>query len=136
LYKPVTLGVATTLVSTNRFADPGDTFYQSYNRLGSHRYLRIDLSAGGGLSIRVQGPVGSDPDFVLYKRGVDQCPSGGASLCWGQDNSVNDGLEVASFTGLAAGTYVLDVYECSYLGELCRTPVFGTDTTFSVTVTQ
>jgi hypothetical protein len=29
------------------------------------------------------------------------------------------------------------VAECSYLGELCRTPVFGTgDTTFSVTVTQ
>jgi len=135
LYKPVTLGVATTVVSTNRFADPGDTFYQSYNRLGSHRYLRINLPSGGGLSITVQGPVGSDPDFVLYKRGVDQCPGGGA--CWGQDDSVGDGLEVASYTGLTAGDYVLDVAECSYLGELCRTPVFGTgDTTFSVTVTQ
>jgi len=135
VYKPVTLGVATTVVSTNRFADPDYPFYQSYNRLGSHRYLRIDLSTGGGLTIQVQGPVGSDPDFVLYKKGADQCPSGGA--CWGQDDSVSNGLEVASFSGLAAGTYVLDVYECSYLGELCRTPVFGTgDTTFSVTVNQ
>jgi hypothetical protein len=134
LYRSVTLGAAMSVTSTNRFADAGDTFYQSYNRLGSRRYLRIDLPSGGGLHISAQGPVGSDPDFILYKRGVDQCPDIGP--CWGQDDSVSDGLEVATFSGLAAGTYVLDLYECSYLGELCRTPVFGTDTTFSVTVTQ
>jgi hypothetical protein len=65
---------------------------------------------------------------------VDQCPTGGA--CSGQDDSVDSGLEEASFSNLAAGTYVLEVAECSYLGELCRTPVFGTETTFAVTVTQ
>jgi hypothetical protein len=134
VYKPVTLGVPVDVVSTNRFANPDDSFYQSYNRLGSRRYLRIDLPSGGGLRVAVQGPVGSDPDFILWKRGVDQCPTGGA--CSGQDDSVDSGLEEASFSNLAAGTYVLEVAECSYLGELCRTPVFGTETTFAVTVTQ
>jgi hypothetical protein len=135
VYVPVNFGSAVPVTSTNRYADPGDTFYQSYNRLGSHRYFRIDLPSGGGLRIRAQGPVGSDPDLILYRQGVDQCRTLGAA-CWGQDDSTLDGLEDASFSGLGMGTYVLDVAECSYLGEQCRTPVFGTNTVFTVTVTQ
>jgi hypothetical protein len=135
VYVPVNFGSPVPVTSTNRYADPGDTYYQSYNRLGSHRYLRIDLPSGGGLRVTAQGPAGSDPDFILYRQGVDQCQTAGAA-CWGQDDSAGNGLEEATFSGLAAGTYVLDVAECSYLGELCRPSVFGTSTVFTVTVTQ
>jgi len=142
VFVPVTLGVPVQAVSTNRFADLGDTFYQSYNRLGARRYFKIDLPAGGGLRIAAQGPAadpltgaGSDPDFFLYRDGVDQCTNY-ASGCSGIDDSVGSGLEEASFFGLAAGTYVLEVAECSYLGSFCRTPVFGTTTVITVTVTQ
>jgi hypothetical protein len=136
VFEPVTFGVPVSTVSTIQFADPGDTFYQAYNRLGGRRYLRIDLPSGGFLRIRAQGPVGSDPDFSLYRNAVDQCPSGGA--CSGFDFSTSDGLEEATYSGLAAGTYVLDVAECSNLGEV----VCGADSTargdtpIVVTVTQ
>ena len=40
------------------------------------------------------------------------------------------------YSGLPAGTYVLDVAECSYLGSFCREPVFGTNTNITITVTQ
>lgn len=135
VYVLATLGVPVPVISTNRFADAGDTLFQSYNRLGARRYLRIDLPApGGGLRIAAQGPVGSDPDIVLYRDGVDQC-SNYSSACSGIDDSTGNGLEEASFFNLPSGTYVLEVAECSYLGSSCRTPVFGTSTSFTVTVT-
>jgi hypothetical protein len=141
VFVPITtLGAPVQVVSTNRFADLGDTFYQSYNRLGARRYLTFSF-AGGGLRITAQGPAadpftgaGSDPDFFLYRDGVDQCTNY-ASACSGIEDSVGSGLEEASFFGLPAGTYVLEVAECSYLGEFCRTPVFGTNTAITVTVT-
>ena len=132
VFVPVTLGTPVTVRSTNRYTE-GDGFFESYNRLGARRYLRIDLPTSGGLTITVQGPVGSDPDFYLYRDGLDQCT--GAS-CIGYDDSAMTGREEAVFGTLAAGTYVLELAECSYLGELCRMPVFGTDTDFTVTVTQ
>ena len=134
VYVPVTFGVPRTVVSINRFAESGDSFYQSYNRLGGRRYLRIDLPAGGGLRITAQGPAGSDPDFALFRRGADQCPSGGG--CSGFDDSVGSGLEEATFTGLGAGTYVLEVAECSNLGEICRPGPARGDTAIDVTVVQ
>lgn len=132
VFVPVTLGTPLTVVSTNRYA--WEEFFQSYNLLGARRYLRVDLPAGGNLHVTVQGQVGSDPDFSLYRNGVDQCVSGGA--CIGFDDSVDTGREDASYTGLPSGTYVLELYECSYLGQLCREPVFGDDMLFTVTVTQ
>jgi hypothetical protein len=140
VYRVPQFGVAQSIVSVNTFADDGDTFFQSYNRLGSRRYLRIDLPAGGGLSIRADGPTGSDPDMVLYQRGRPLCQLPGQA-CFGQDDSVANGDEEMVFTGLAAGTYVLEVAECSYLGEFCRTPVFvntngDEEAVILVTVTQ
>ena len=134
VFVPVTFGVPVTITSTSRFADPEDDVYQAYNRLGSHRFLKIDLPTGGGLRISAQGPPGSDPDFQLLKDGIDQC--GGAPACSGFDDSIANGLEEAVYSGLPAGTYVLDVAECSYLGSSCREPVFGTNTNITITVTQ
>jgi len=134
VYHSVNFGVPFNITSINNFADAGDTFYRSYNRQGARRYLRIVLPAAGGLTVTAQGPVGADPDFFLYRAGVDQCPSGGA--CDGTADSVSDGREDATFANLPAGTYTLEVFECSNLGESCRPgPPLG-DTVIQMTVTQ
>lgn len=118
VFRTLVPGVPVTVVSTDRYSD-GDAFFASYNRLGGRRYFRIDLPDGGNLNLSAQGPVGSDPDFLLYRQGVLQCANF-AAACSGLDDSVADGLETASYTGLAPGTYLLEVAECSNLGELCR----------------
>lgn len=136
VYWPVSFGVRTSVVSTDLFADVGEDFYVAYNRLGGRRYLRIDLpEPGGGLRITAEGPtVDSDPDFYLYRAGVDQCPNGGA--CSGYDDSVGTGVEEATFVGLAAGTYVLEVSECSNLGQICSLASPLGPTSIDVVVTR
>lgn len=132
VFRTLIPGVPVTVVSTDRYSD-GDSFFASYNRLGGRRYFRIDLPNGGNLELSAQGPVGSDPDFLLYRQGVQQCANF-ASSCSGLDDSVVDGLETASYGGLAPGTYLLEVAECSNLGEPCRPgPPLG-DTLITVTM--
>jgi hypothetical protein len=139
LYRMVEFGQPVNVISTNAFRD-SDAFWASWNRLGGRRYLRIDLPNGGGLRIVAQGPGPasldgpSDPDFVLLRRGLDQCPAGGA--CSGEDDSISNGREEATFSNLPAGTYVLEVAECSNLGQLCRADAPRGDTPITVTVTQ
>jgi len=134
VYRSVSFGVPQTVVSTARFAEPRFPDLAGYNRLGARRYLRIDLPTGGGLAISAQGAIGTDPDFILYRDGRDQCALGGA--CDGQGDSTATGLEQASYSGLAAGTYVLEVYDCSNIGSACReTPAPG-ERSITVTVTQ
>jgi hypothetical protein len=108
VYRVPQFGVAQSIVSVNTFADDGDTLFQSYNRLGSRRYMKIALDVAGGLSVRAVGPSNSDPDLVLYRKGE----------VVGISESAVDGLEEATFPGLNPGTYILEVAECSYLGEL------------------
>jgi len=139
LYRVAVFGQPVNVISTNAFGD-SDVFWASWNRLGGRRYLQIEWPGGGGLRIVAQGPgpgsTGgtSDPDFYLLRRGADQCPAGGA--CSGQDDSVADGREEAIFSNLPAGTYVLEVAECSNLGQLCRGDPPRGDTPITVTVTQ
>jgi hypothetical protein len=139
LYRVAVFGQPANVISTNVFGD-SDAFWASWNRLGGRRYLRIDLPSGGGLRVVAQGPGPtspggtSDPDFVLLRRGVDQCPAGGA--CSGLDDSVADGREEATFSNLPAGTYVLEVAECSNLGQICRDDPPRGNTPITVTVTQ
>jgi len=119
VYTSAAPGVSLLVTSINTFADVGDTLFQSYNRHGGRRYLQIVLPSASNLRITAQESVGRDPDFVLYRSGVNQCPTLGGA-CYGEDDSVADGLEEASYTGLPAGTYVLDVADCSNLGTICR----------------
>lgn len=132
VYRQPPAGQPVQVVSTNDFGDPDD-FWASFNRLGGRRYLRVDLPGGGGLRVVAQAAIGADPDFLLLRRGVDQCPNGGA--CDGFDDSVADGREEATFFGLQPGTYVLEVAECSNLGENCRLGPPRGDTPITVTVT-
>lgn len=134
VYRQVTFGVPQSIVSTAQFADPDFPDLRGYNRLGARRYFRIDLPSAGRLDIIAQGAVGTDPDFNLYREGVDQCPGGGA--CGGFDDSAADGRETASYSGLAAGTYVLEVYDCSNVGSFCRDTPGPGDRQITVTVTR
>ncbi len=132
VYRQLLAGQPVQAISTNAFGDP-DPFWASFNRLGGRRYFRVDLPNGGGLRIVAQGAVGTDPDFILLRRGIDQCPAGGA--CDGFDDSTADGREEASHFGLAPGSYVLEVAECSNLGENCRPGPPRGNTPITVTVT-
>ncbi len=134
LYRPATLGLPLTVTSTDRYANSGASFDHAWNRLGARRLIRVELPVTGSVTITAIAAVGADPDFVLWQRGVDQCPLSGA--CSGTDDSAATGREEATYTNRPAGTYVLEVYECSNLGERCRPGPARGDTTIQVTVTQ
>jgi len=135
VYRTISLGVPQTVVSTAKFADPDFPDLRGFNRLGARRYFRIDLMGGGGLHIVAQGDPGTDPDFVLRREGADLCTDSSAT-CFGQKDSVADGREVATFAGLSAGTYVLEVYDCSNVGTFCRETPGPADRSITVTVTR
>ncbi len=135
VYRTVGLGVPQTIVSTARFADPDFPELRGFNRLGARRYFRVDLPGGGGLHIVAQGEPGADPDFVLRREGADLCPDSSAT-CFGQNDSVADGREDGTFGSLAAGTYVLEVYDCSNVGAFCRETPGPADRSITVTVTR
>lgn len=83
----------------------------AYNRLGNRKFLRFDLAAPGTITVRAtNGPAGSDPDIALYSAGQQR------GLAEGTASSV----ETLTVTGLAAGTYVIEVYEYSNLGTAPR----------------
>ncbi len=135
VYRIVSFGVPQTIVSTADFGDPDFPDLRGYNRLGARRYFRIDLQSAGALTVVAEGAAGTDPDFVLHRQGRNQCQAAG-SACDGTDDSVADGREVATFTGLSAGTYVLEVYDCSNVGTSCRETPGPADRTITVTVTR
>ena len=62
---------------------------------------RLRCAGSGEARIRVAGPAGSDPDFVLRQAGFP------LELA----ESTVDGLEVRDAVPLEAGDYVLEVYE-------------------------
>ena len=93
----------------------------AYNRLGNRKFLRVDLAAPATLTVRASnGPAGSDPDLELY--------SAGQRLAVANGNAAS--AETLTQAGLAAGTYVIEVYEFSNLGNTPRG-----DTCFDLQVT-
>ena len=93
----------------------------AFNRLGNRKLLRFDLATAGTITVRASnGPAGSDPDLALYSAGQRRgLAEGTASLA-----------ETLVVSGLAAGTYVIEVYEYSNLGSTPRG-----DTCFDLQVT-
>lgn len=100
-----------------------------YNKLGNRRFLRIDTSVTGTATVRAtfngtSGTAPTDPDLVLYAAGVER----------GRAESADNGTETLTLTGLAAGTYVLEVYEFSNVdpsGTPRGTTCFNVSFTFS-----
>ncbi len=93
----------------------------TYNRFGNRKFLRFDLAVAGSITVRASnGPVGSDPDLVLFAAGAVR----------GLADSSASGAETLTVTNLTAGSYVIEVYEYSNQGNAPRG-----DTCFDLQVT-
>ncbi len=100
IYRTILPGGAATVCSTNALG--------TYNALGNRRLLRFDLASSGNVTVvatLVGAGATSDPDMFLFGAGVEL-----ASADSGVANS-----ETLTRSGLAAGTYILEVYEFSNL---------------------
>jgi hypothetical protein len=116
LYTAATVGGAAVVVRSVN--DAGH-----YNTLGNHRFVRFTLASARTITINVvsSNPATPDPDFVLLRSG--------AFVAAGVDPPAT--TETETVTNAAAGTYVLDVYECS---NGCSTDE-GTPGDYDLTVT-
>ncbi len=100
-----------------------------YNKLGNRRFLRLETSASGTATVQARfngtsGTAPTDPDLVLYAAGVERARA----------ESPDNGTETLTVTGLAPGTYVLEVYEFSNVdpsGTARGTTCFDISLTFS-----
>jgi len=87
----------------------GDAAFGNYNKLGNRRFLRLVLAQSTTLSITAAGLAGAqvspvpDPDIVVWRRGQ----------VVGFTNGVG-AQESMSLPSLAAGTYVIEVFEYSH----------------------
>ena len=75
--------------------------FGQFNKLSNRRFLRFVVDATDSYRIRVTGPVNSDPDLVLFRKGFLNISEG-----------IIESEETLTLP-LAAGTYVLEVYEAS-----------------------
>ena len=95
----------------------------TYNRLGNRKFMRFDVTGTRGATIAaVNGPTGSDPDIVLYAMGTEQARA----------ESNASGSETLTVGKLAAGTYIVEVYEYS---NVAHGAVSRGDTCFDVQLT-
>lgn len=100
----------------------------TYNKIGNRRFLKFSLSAAGSVTINVTangtGTPVPDPDFVLYGDGVPK-----------RSEEATPNTEQATY-GLAAGEYVLEVYEYSHIDPSVSDGVSRPRTCMMVTVTD
>jgi len=101
-----------TLGGTQRVC--GTTAAGTYNALGNRLFLRFTLATAQSVTIRAEytatgsdpGPSPDpDPDFVLYRNGFLDAADGGTPNV----------EELTPVGGLAAGDYVIEVYEFSHV---------------------
>jgi hypothetical protein len=69
--------------------------------LGNARFLRLNVPTAQGVTFRSVGPVGTDPDLGLYRRGL---------VAESIADSIATGIEQFSIA-LTPGNYVLEVYD-------------------------
>ncbi len=82
---------------------PGNSNTATYNKLGNRRFLRFTIALSGTVSLVARnGPIGSDPDMVVYAAGVER----------GRAEGTASGTETLTLS-LAAGSYVAEIYEFS-----------------------
>jgi hypothetical protein len=120
----------TRTVCSDASMGAGGTATASTIALGHRRFLRVVLAADANVTIGAVGPApvapmpgvpavaDANPELVLYRRGVELARTSGTGT--------NDALTQA----LAAGTYLLEVYEASNVTG----PAPRGDTCFDVTV--
>ncbi len=69
------------------------------NKLSAHRFLRLDIPTQRTVNFTLSAPANRDADIFVYRRGTVVA----TGIAFGNENFS---------TTLAAGTYVLDVYDC------------------------
>lgn len=98
LYTPITVGGPPVVL--RNVDDAGH-----YNKLGNHRFVTFTLATARTITISVSTSnpdAGADPDFVVYRNG--------SFIGSGEDPP--PGAETETFNA-AAGTYVIDIYDCA-----------------------
>jgi hypothetical protein len=118
VYAAMSSGVPKTLCSRL----PSSQATQVYNKLGNRAFMRFDVVANQTGTLAASGPAGSDPDLVLYQRGVFLRSA----------ESAASGSETLPLSSLAAGTYVAEIYEATNI-DTVGAP--RGDTCFTVTLT-
>jgi hypothetical protein len=110
----------------------GNTLAGTYNKIGNRLFLRFSISAARSVTVRAQyTSTGStapfapdpDPDIVLYNNGFLDLAE-----------TTTNGDETLTRT-LAAGEYVIEVYEWSHIDPTYSTDQRRGNTCFNVTVT-
>jgi len=99
LYTPIT--VAGGPVVIRNVDDAG-----IYNTLGNHRFLRFTLNTARTITISVNSSnaaADKDPDFLVFRDGN--------FITSGEDST--EVPEVETLVNAAAGSYVIDVYDCA-----------------------
>jgi hypothetical protein len=89
-----------------------------YNKLGNRRFLRFTVASTANRTFAVSGPAGSDPDAVLFLAGAEVRRSEAVG---------NESFQQS----LAAGTYVLEVYDFDNVDQSGGT---GGNTCLQVTI--
>lgn len=103
-----TLQTAARAVEVCSLGGTGFGDFGTYNKLSNRRFLRVSVAASGAFRFTAVGPAGSDPDLILHQRGILEI----AQL----DSDRDQTLERT----LAAGDYVLEVYEYSNTTDFPR----------------
>jgi hypothetical protein len=77
------------------------TDYGEFNALGNAKFVRFNVPSAQTVTLRAAGPVGTDPDMVLYRQGF---------IVSSVADSTPTGVEVFS-RALTPGNYVVEVYD-------------------------
>jgi hypothetical protein len=97
LYTSITVGGGPVIAQSAGTAD------LNYNKLGNHRYLRLQhTGTPATLTITVATP-GTDADFLVFRNGVFIRAAEGPPAA----------SETTTINNATAGTYLIDVYECA-----------------------
>lgn len=110
-------GPVANVCSTDEFTS---SFTDARNKLGSRRFLRFDVEAGGSHRITVtttkkpDDADSADPDFRVFRRGFfgesTDPPDEWSAACMDADSEPETCVEEGMFQ-LPEGAYVLEVYE-------------------------
>lgn len=112
VYRDVTLNQAPLLMCTSS-AFRSTLSNGQYNKLDSRRFLRLTLTSPALLAITAAGAAdpgtpgsaaASDADIIVYDRGADLGLDG-------EDENEDEPIETTTQTQLAAGVYVIEVYD-------------------------
>ncbi|MGD9598115.1 MAG: hypothetical protein AB7G76_02485 [Steroidobacteraceae bacterium] len=101
VYTAITIDGGSVMVRSIGGASPA---FGTPNKLSNHRFLRFDVPAARSVRVRLDTQAGRDPDFVLYRQGIEV------------DRGETTGYEDLVVQLPQAGTYVLDVYDCDNAG--------------------